>query len=376
MRRAIVFLMSMIFLVTACTNTGVATAPLTAGEVKSFADEFFAGTMRDLNIPGLVFVLVKDGEVLFAEGYGFASLEEAKAVDPNTTLFRIGSVSKLFVALAVLQLVEQGSLEFDQDVNRYLTSLQIQNPYAQPVTLAHLLTHTSGIHDPPYVSNTDASQRLPLGAYLADHLPAVSTPPGDQFAYSNHGYALAAYIVEEVAGIPFSQYVLDNILQPMSMSSSFYMLAPPAVDELAQGYSLKGETFVPEPFDYDHDYPGGAIVSTASDMSRFILAMLQDGCTSGGCVLDAATLAEMQQPRVQTPYENIGQTYGFVEGHLRGVRVLGHTGAIRGFGSSLDLFPDYGVGYFLAFNLECYGTSACGIIPQFRQAFVEHFLTQ
>lgn len=370
------FMIFVISLLAACATKRPGPAPITRVEVESFADEFFAKHMQELEIPGLAFILVKDGEILLAKGYGYASVEDEIAIDPHRTVFRIGSISKPFVALAVMLLVEQGLLELDQDVNHYLNAFQITYPYPESVTLGHLLTHTSGIQDPAYVSNTDAFSRQPLGEYLADHLPPISTPPGEQFAYSNHGYALAAYIVEEVTGIPFYEYVQENILQPLSMDDSRYLLAPPAPDVLAQGYTLEGDTYIQEPLDYDHDYPGGAIVSTATDMAKFISALLNGGCTSEVCILEEHTLAEMQIVRFQSPYENIGQTYGFIEGNLNGERILGHTGAIRGFGSCMELFPEYGVGYFLSFNLECWGTSACGIIPQFRTAFVEHFLAQ
>jgi CubicO group peptidase (beta-lactamase class C family) len=115
------------------------------------------------------------------------------------------------------------------------------------------------------------------------------------------------------------------------------------------------------------------MVSTATDMARFMLAHLQDGCVEGACILQPDTLAEMQRRQADTPYEGQAVTYGFTEAHKEGQRLIGHTGAIRGFGSSLDLLPAHGVGYFMSFNEECYMTEACKIISRFREAFVKRF---
>jgi CubicO group peptidase (beta-lactamase class C family) len=125
--------------------------------------------------------------------------------------------------------------------------------------------------------------------------------------------------------------------------------------------------------DYDSDYPGGSIVSTVEGMSHFIVAHLRDGCYEGACILQPETVAEMQQRQARTPYKGQNVAYGFVEGTFDGVRLLGHSGAIRGFGSSLDLLPEYDMGYFFAFNAECYETSACQIAPEFRRRFLERF---
>jgi CubicO group peptidase (beta-lactamase class C family) len=205
-------------------------------------------------------------------------------------------------------------------------------------------------------------------------MPPRSHPPGKEHIYSNYGYALAALVVEEVSGMPFDQYVEEKIFEPLGMHQSRYLVAPPLPESMATGYAYRDGEQVPQPMDYDSDYPGGSIVSTAEEMSHFILAHLQDGCYQGACILQAATVAEMQQRQAKTPYKGQNVTYGFVEGTFDGVRLLGHGGAIRGFGSSLDMFPEHDMGYFFSFNEECYETSACQIVPEFREQFLERFL--
>jgi CubicO group peptidase (beta-lactamase class C family) len=362
-------------LLAACGPAEQVTGPVTLDreELEAFADRFFPAQMTKLKIPGVSFVLVQDGEILLAKGYGEADLETETPISADTTVMRIGSISKLFVATAVMQLVEEGKVELDADINQYLTAFQLEDGFSEPVTLAQLLTHTAGYEDPPYESYTDPGAVQRLGAYLAESMPLRSDPPGTVQRYSNHGYALAAYVVEEVSGQPFDQYVLEQILKPLGMSSSGYLLGPPLPDEMATGYFYEKRTQVPQPMDYDNDYPGGSMVSTAADMARFMLAHLEGGCYEGACILQPDTLAEMHRQQAQTPYEGQAVTYGFVEARQEGQQLLGHSGAIRGFGASLNLLPEHNLGYFFSFNEECYLTSACEIVPEFRKQFLERF---
>jgi CubicO group peptidase (beta-lactamase class C family) len=342
-------------------------------ELQAFADAFFPKQMKALQIPGLAFAFVQGGEVIYAQGYGYADLETEAPVDADSNVMRIGSVSKLFVATAVMQLVEQGRLDLQADVNHYLTAFTLADTFPEPTTLAQLLTHTAGFEDPPYTSNTDPGQVQPLGAFLAANMPPRTHRPGEVYAYSNYGYALAALVVEEVSGTPFDRYVDQNIFQPLGMTQSSYLLAPPLPENLATGYQVQEGVQVPQPMDYDSDYPGGSIVSTAEDISHFIVAHLGDGCYQGACILQPATLAEMHQAQAATPYEGQSATFGFVEAINDQVRLIGHSGAIRGFASNLNLLPEHDMGYFFAFNEECYQTSACQILSEFRQQFLKRF---
>jgi len=342
-------------------------------ELQNFADSFFVERMEALHISGLVFIFVQGDEVIYAKGYGYANLETKTPINEELSIIRIGSVSKSIVATGVMQLVEQGNLDLDTDINRYLTSFHLENTFSDPVTLSTLLTHTGGFEDPPYASNPDPEKVRPLGEFLARNMPSPTHPPGEVFIYSNYGYALAALVVEEVTGVPFYRYVQENIFKPLEMNQSKYLLAPPLPENMTTGYFYEDGVQIPQPMDYDSDYPGGSIVSTAEDMSHFIRAHLQGGCYQENCILQAETVAEMHQRQASTPYEGQHVAIGFVEGESDGVRILGHSGAIRGFGSNMDFFPESEMGYFFSFNAECHQTSACQIVSEFRREFMERF---
>ncbi|MBC8262652.1 MAG: beta-lactamase family protein [Anaerolineales bacterium] len=346
-------------------------APITADELETFLNGFFAEQMDKLRIPGIVVIFVQDGDVLLSKGYGFADVEARVPMDPEETIVRIGSVSKLFVATAVMQLVEQGRLDLHADVNEYLTTFRIDDNTPQPVTLAHLLTHTGGFDYPLYSTTTDPDEVPPLGSYLAEHMPPRVIPTGEIMAYSNHGYALAAYIVEEVCGQPFHQYVAQHILRPLAMDRSGYLLSSPLPDGLATGYVTEQGEYLRQPVDYDADYPGGSMATTAADMARFMLAHLGGGCHGEVCILQPATVTQMRQQQVTNHPQLPGWTYGFSEGFQNGQRLIGRSGAILGFGGILQLLPEHNLGYFVSFNHECIGSEAGQIIGALRQQFFD-----
>lgn len=375
-KKIVVVVLSLVLLLSACrTDRKLARIiVIDPAELQAFADPFFVEQMEKLHIPGVTFIFVQGGTVIYTSAYGYANLETETSINADSSVMRIGSVSKPFVATAVMQLVEQGKLDLHTDVNRYLRTCQLQDAYPEPVTLALLLTHRAGFLDPPYVSNTDPQKVQPLGPFLAANMLSPTDPPGEVFSYSNYGYALAALIVEEVSGVPFDQYVAKNIFTPLKMTHSSYLLAPPLPETLVTGYQYRDGEQIPQPVDYDSDYPGGSIISTAEELSHFMLAHLGDGCYQGVCILKAKTIAEMRQRQADTPYEGQYLTFGFTEGILDGHRLVGHSGAIRGFGSILDLLPEHNAGYFFSFNAECFETSACQIISEFRKQFLERFL--
>jgi CubicO group peptidase (beta-lactamase class C family) len=164
----------------------------TRQDLDKFLDEFLPPAMTRLHVPGVVFVAVKDGEVLTMRGLGYSDIESGKEVDPLTTVFRAGSVSKVFTGMAVMQLVEGGILDLDEDVNTYIEGFKIPDTYPQPITLRHLLTHTAGFDERNLGTSEFGQDVYPeLGQYLADELPPRVRPPGQLLQYSNHGMALA-----------------------------------------------------------------------------------------------------------------------------------------------------------------------------------------
>lgn len=349
------------------------TGPADPVEIEAFVDDFWADNMQPLDIPGAVFILVKEGQILFAKGYGLADVEQHKPVDPGETLFAIGSVSKAITASAVMQLVERGKLRLDDPVDSYLTSLQIGERCSQSVTTHHLLTHTAGFDERVMGAFvTSADQLIPLAEYVARELPPCIRPPGQEMSYCNHCYGLAGLLVEEISSLPFEQYVEDNIFQPLEIRhSSFRQPLPAELDGLrATGYIFTPE-IQPAPYVYAHFFPTGGAWATGEDMGRFIIGHLQGGLPGTEPVLDRETLTLMHQRQFSQDPRLEGWTYGFFEHLENGERLIGKDGDVPGFSSSLYLMPEHNLGYFLAYNAT---VSAQGEFMDPRMVFPSHFL--
>jgi CubicO group peptidase (beta-lactamase class C family) len=320
-------------------------------DLETFVDQYFSEQMVQLNIPGAVFVLVKGNELLLAKGYGFANLEKKIEVIPDRTLFRVGSVSKLFTATAVMQLVEAGKLNLFEDINRYLKDFQIEDKYSQPIVAANLLTHTAGFDEHTIGLETlNESEVIPLGEYLATRMPPRIMPPGKTISYSNHGMGLAGYLVEVVAGIPFEQYIQENIFQPLEMYRSSFQLSSHLADDLAIGYEYKTDSYRSVPFSYIKIPPGGSLNATATDIAHFIMAHLQNGYYKNRRIFNEATALEMHRQQFTNAPRLPGFTYGFYERFENNQRAILHGGTVRGFASLLFLLPEHNLGFFVAGN--------------------------
>src|SRR5215218_6009276 len=191
--------------------------PTDPAEMEAFLDEELGREMEKYHIAGAAVSVVKDGELFFAKGYGHADLENKIPVDPEQTIFHVGSVGKLFTWTAVMQLVEEGKLDLDEDVNTYL-DFRIPDTYPQPITLRHLMTHTSGFEERWLDSVvSDTSDLVPAREWLVTYMPARVRPPGDVAGYSNYNAMLAGYIVARVSGEPYDEYIQEHILNPQGM---------------------------------------------------------------------------------------------------------------------------------------------------------------
>ncbi len=309
--------------------------------------------MARWHIPGAVFLLVKDGRVLFARGYGYADLMNKTAVNPGQTVFRVGSVSKLFTATAVLQLAERGQVDLHTDVNRYLKTIQLEENFPAPVTLANLLTHTGGFDDRAIgIAARSARDQAPLGKYLARSMPPRIRPPGEMYSYSSHGIALAGYIVETVSGQPIGEYVEKNILELLEMRQSSFSPAGGPAGGIARGYAVMNGIVQAVPYDFFNIGPAVGLNSTATDMAHFMIANLEGGVFDGHRLLSERMLDEMHRQQYTDDTRLPGRTYGFYEKYRNGWRSIGHGGNIRGFGSLLLLVPEARAGIFLSTNLD------------------------
>ena len=328
----------------------IASTQIDNGELAAFFDSFMAEELAELNISGAAVVIVLDGEIILSMGYGFSDLDSETPVNPSETVFRVGSVSKLFAATAVMQLVERGEVDLHTDVNQYLTAFQIPATFPEPVTLHHLLTHTAGFEDQFIGVTTENEDEFgSLEDFLKDAMPARVTPPGEIHSYNNYGYTLAGYIVEEVSGIPFEEYIDRYIFQPLGMTlSSFAQPLPPTLEaHLATGYELADDNLTPANFEYNRVVPAGALSITAEDIATFMIAHLHSGDTE---ILDEATADLMHEQQFTHHPELPGMTYGFKERTINGRRVIGHGGDIFAYSSQMILVPEDNLGFFIAYN--------------------------
>ena len=326
------------------------TAPqLTATDVEAFLDGVVPLQLGREDIAGATVAIVKDGKLLFAKGYGYSDVAAKKPVSPEETMFRPGSVSKLFTWTSVMQLVEQGKLDLDKDVNEYI-DFKIPEAFGKPITLKNLLTHTPGFEEQVKDLITNKVETPNLGNYLKTHIPARIFPPGTVPAYSNYGAALAGYIVERVSGEPFDQYVQNHIFKPLGMNHSTFDQPLPAdfAPNMSNGYKIGSEK--PEPFETVTPAPAGSLSSSAVDMAQFMIAHLQNGQYGDTKILSPET-AQLMHSRLfgLDPAAN-AMAYGFYEEARNGQRIIGHAGDTECFHSDLHLMLDHGIGFFISYN--------------------------
>lgn len=329
--------------------------PTDPREVEAFIDGLMAVYLRDKHIAGATVAVVRDSAVLLAKGYGYADVAKRTPVDPRTTLFRIGSISKLFTWTAVMQLVEQGKLDLDADINRYL-DFKIPATYPQPITLRHVLTHTPGLEeDSRGLFSDDTAHVDTMKDWLPAHIPARVRPPGVHASYSNWATAVAGYIVERVSGMSYDTYIDRHILEPLGMryATSRQPLPAPLAPHMAQGYQFDAArgVFAPKPFEVvGGAAPAGSFSVSAADMAAFMQAHLFKGAWNGNRILADTTAVRMQtrlhghDPRIP------GFAHGFYEQTTAGPRAIGHGGDTQWFHSDLVLLPSEGVGLFISFN--------------------------
>jgi len=343
---------------------------LTRADLEAWLDGFIPFAIAKGNIAGGVVVVVKDGEVLLEKGYGYADVAKKLPVDPERTLFRPGSVSKLFTWTAVMQQVEQGKIDLDADVNQYLDFKIPPGPDGEPVRMRDIMTHTAGFEESvKELISEDESRILSIGETLKRWVPERIFKAGTTPAYSNYATALAGYIVERTSGVPFDDYVDRNIFQPLGMAHSSFRQPLPAnlKANMSQGYEIA--TGEPQGYELINLAPAGALAATGSDMARFMIAHLQDGAYGDARILSEATAKEMHSTPL-TIIPNVNRMdLGFYETDRNGHRIVAHGGDTQYFHSDVQLFLDDGVGYFISFN----SSGKDGAVGPLREAFYHDF---
>src|SRR6185437_5083371 len=331
-------------------SVSVGTHELTATDVESFLDGLLPAQLERDDIAGAVVAVVKDGKLLFAKGYGYADVEKRKPVSPEDTLFRPGSISKLFTWTSVMQLVEEGKLDLDRNVNDYL-DFKIPDTYPQPITLRNIMTHTAGFDESVKdLFIPDTKNLEPLGKYLATHMPRRIYPPGVTPAYSNYATSLAGYIVQRVSGQPFNDYVEQHIFKPLDMPRTTFVQPLPADLQplMSQGYQKASGGA--KKFEVVQAFPAGSVSINAIGMTHFMIAHLQNGEYNGARILKPETAQLMHSRAFGANPATLGMCLGFYEETRNGHRIIGHGGDTGYFHSDLHIIPDANVGFFVSYN--------------------------
>lgn len=328
-------------------------------------ERFFARSLeqrrREGNIPGAAVVVVKDGAVVFARGYGWSDIASRQPVSVTNTGFRLGSLSKLFTWTAVMQLVEQGALDLNADIAGYLDFPLPSHP-AGPITLRHLMTHTAGFED---VAKDDfkfgVENLRTIGTYLKANVPARIYQPGQMVSYSNYGATLAGYIVERVSGRSFESYAVENIFRPLAMSRASFDQPPSG--PISTGYPSAG---IPSGFEFIEQRPAGSATGTAADMGRFMISILDNGRG----VLRPESVKSMMAMQSFPPGPAPRPALGFFRLDRNGRTIIGHSGDTLAFHSDLLLLPNEKLGLFVVFN----GTGSDGAARRIRRVLARDFL--
>ena len=303
-------------------------------------ERFIEHEMADKELPALSIALVDDQRTVWARGFGFADPERRVEASADT-VYRVGSVSKLFTDIALMQLVERGEVDLDAEVARYLPDFRPRNPFGRPITLRHLMSHRSGlVREPPVGSYFDPTE--PSLAATIESLDRTSLvyPPGTRTKYSNAALAAIGYVVERVNGEPFARSVKRTVLDPLGMRQSSFEATPEVRANLAKAYmwTLDGRVFPAPTFAMGID-PAGALYTTVNDLARFWSALFAGGRGAIGDILQPSTLDSMLAPQFAEPGAKRAFGLGFSVGELDGRPTAGHGGAVYGFATTLRGLP-------------------------------------
>ncbi|WP_129646291.1 serine hydrolase domain-containing protein [Peristeroidobacter agariperforans] len=356
-------------------DTAAASSRLDAADLHAWLDGIVPYALDRGRIAGGVIVVVQDGRVILKQGYGYADVADRVPVDAEQTLFRIGSVSKLFTWTAVMQLVEQGKLDLDRDIAEYL-DIEMSDGFEQPITMRHLMMHTAGFEERLKGTVVAHPEEFPaLRAYVKASMPARIAPPGKIPAYSNYGAALAGYVVEKISGETFDDYLQRAVFAPLGMtnSTSRQPLPPALATHMSQGYKVATQS----PWYFELiPAPAGGISATGADMAQFMIAHLAAARDADSVLLRAAT-AHTFHDSISKPMPGLsgGVSLGIVV-NSEHPRIIGHGGNTQVFHSDLKLFMENGVGWFAAFNSTGAGGAVHDLLKSLSGGFTRRYFAR
>ncbi|WP_198149872.1 serine hydrolase domain-containing protein [Clostridium sp. DMHC 10] len=344
-----------------------ASAKVVEGQaLNSYLDKITKENFQKYRLPSLCMVVVKDGKIIYENALGYADVKNKIKADVNSSVYRIGSTSKIFTETAIMQLYEQGKIDLKEDANKYLGDIKIQNKFAKKVTVENLLTHTSGIDEAtfPYTAVKTQSDMISLSSFLRKHQPVVTTEPGKVCLYSNIGIDLLGHIIESVSGMKYEAYVQKNIFNVLNMNNSKVSLP-------LNGMTKNYDSLVETGYVYYNDSPAGGINSTPLDIAKFMMAHLQKGVYKNNKILKESTVKLMQEHHFSNDKNLCGIGYGFWEKNFNGKRILSHEGALSvGYFDDMLLDTEENLGVYIVSNNL---TSAAPAITDIENAFFNKY---
>jgi len=330
--------------VRASTETGINSGFIRQNDYASAIvaiEQFISHEMVDKDLPAISIALVDDQQVVWAKGFGFA--DPVKKVPATAeTVYRVGSVSKLFTDIAVMQLVEQGKIDLDAPITRYLPNFRPRNPFRKPVTLRQLMSHRSGlVREPPVGHYFDPNEPTLARTIASLNQTSLVYAPETRTKYSNAAIAAVGYVVERTQKEPFAKYLKRAVLDPLGLERSSFEPMPEITKDLAKAYmwTVDGRVFEAPTFELGIS-PAGSMYTTVTDMGRFMSALFAGGRGAKGRVLKRSTLEQMWTPQFAPAGQKTGYGIGFGIGESEGRRIVGHGGAIYGFATTLRTMPD------------------------------------
>lgn len=347
-----------------------AVEPLPQAELEAFTDGLIRDAMDREHIAGVTVAVVQNGQVVLKKGYGAASLSPLRRVDPDTTLFRIGSISKTFTWIALMKEVEAGRIRIDAPINLYLPEILAvkDQGFRAPVRVINLMDHSGGFEDRALgqLIEKNPQRERSLAEYLMKERPHRVRPPGAISSYSNYGAALAGEAVTYVTGRPYERLIEDEILTPLALNHTTFREArprdpglagpmpAPLARDLSQGFRWTAAGFKARPYEYlGHIAPAGSASSTAADMARYMSMLLNNGSLDGATIYGPKAAQAFRTPIRQVPAGINGWAHGFIQYALPGGHAgYGHDGATLSFVSRMVVAPDLKLGIFISTNTE------------------------
>lgn len=304
-------------------------------------ERFITHEMQDKALPALSVALVEDETIVWAKGFGMADAEK-KILATAETVYRVGSVSKLFTDIAIMQLVESGEVDLDAPVTQYLAEFQPQHAFGKPITLRQLMSHRAGlVREPPVGNYFDDTAPTLAQTVQSLNSTALVYEPETRTKYSNAGIAVVGYVLERLKGKPFANYLKRAVLEPLGMHKSAFEPLPEITKDLAAAnmWTYDGRIFEAPTFQLGVA-PAGGMYSTVVDLGRFMIMLFKRGNSPGGKILKPESLETMWTPQFADSGQKSGFGIGFAISEFQGYRRLGHGGAIYGFATELAALPE------------------------------------